>query len=75
MHPTLTRIVQSPQVCMSGGVQPYFELHELARAADLLSAGGPLDAPHALPIGGAWNLELQGVQLSYGSVLRPGWLA
>ena len=71
-----TRIVESPTALMTGGRICYFELDESRVATGgLPESGGPLDASDHLPFGGAWNYEVHGVQISYGSVLRPGVLA
>ena len=73
----MNRIVEPPTALMTGGTGPdHFELQDAHRVDALRgAAGGPLDAPTHLPMGGAWNYEMHGHPLSYYSVLRPGWLA
>ena len=71
----MERIVEKPTALMTGGRTCYFELDESRLATGLPDSGGPLDAPDHLPMGGAWNMHVHGVQLSYGSVLRQGVLA
>lgn len=70
--PGLKRIVQKPTSLMTGGTTCYFDLDESRLASGPPESGGPLDAPDHLPCGGAWNHESHGMQLSYGSTLRPG---
>jgi len=74
MPTTQNRIVEKPTTLMTGGTSCYFDLDQ-SRLDSLPQGGGPLDAPDWLPIGGAWNIELHDMQLSYGSVLRDGALA
>jgi hypothetical protein len=68
------RIVESPTALMTGGRSCYFDLDE-SRQGSIPPGGGPLDAADHLPAGGAWNYAAHDVQLSYFSVLRPGYLA
>ena len=74
--PDLIRIVEPPLACMTGESRRTLSLqmHDAIRFADVTLAGGPLDAPSQLPMGGAWNLNIGGAHISYGSVMRQSWL-
>lgn len=76
--PTRITIAQSPHACATG-FNPllYLSLQlPLGIELDPLAAGGPIDAPENLPMGGAWNYQTRDehISITFGSVSRQGVL-